>query len=928
MADTFEKLKRTTEQQVQIAEHSCDYCLQSDTNAVAQCLQCNRWYCNSMTRSGSHIILHLIKNKHSQISLHNRNKVQITTIECYCCEQRNLFTLGQVNVKVEGEENILILCRGCVQLKQSGEISWDSNDYQPLIKDKSIQDWLLGQGEKINSRMVTLERINQYEDARKKEPQLRIEDLDRKGPNQSLKEVQLRYRDAVHYQQVFSPLVKLEEEQDKQVKEGQVLQSVKVKWDLSLKKKRLAYFLYGGREEFDTNTLLGSEMQLSLKSGNNIWQSKGTVVKVINNEEVCLELHQSDPPPNNADEGYTVECIWVSTTFKRMYIGLKTFVNQDSSISNYLYKMILGRIDTLPPPTQVESIPQKLSAPNLPDLNVYQADAVKKALKSPLSLIQGPPGTGKTVTSATIVYQLVKAMEKQKQRGQILVCAPSNIVVDQLAEKINKTGVKVVRLCSKTRESVSTNIEFLTLHNQVRSLDIPQYHSLQAFYELLDQQGELDQKDEQVFIRMRDEAEKEIIEQADIICTTCIGSADKRLKDMRFLYVLIDEATQAIEPECLLPMLKGAKHVILVGDHRQLGPVVQSREAASVGLDRSLFERLVQLGIRPVRLQVQYRMHPELTVFPSNTFYEGTLQNGVTISDRTHSGSFPWPNKQKPMIFINVSGLEQLSASGTSYLNTQEAVAVEQAVYYLYQNTVKLNKIGIITPYKGQRTYIISYLQKNGQLPYNQYRDIEVASVDGFQGREKDFIIISCVRSNDTQGIGFLTNPRRLNVTITRARFGLIIIGNARVLCKDNLWNNMLNHFKDQDLLMEGSLPNLKPCHMKFRPPQKFIPERRNNTMNGDNDDKSVYSYAQTDNLNQFDHDLGDFPLTKGVRNSEFGFNLIPDTQAFIKVADQNEIRRNQDLQDIDHTQVVNIGQPPSSIMQIGTFQNDLQLDV
>ncbi|CAD8211161.1 unnamed protein product [Paramecium octaurelia] len=928
MTEILDKIKRATEQQLQIADYSCEYCLQSDVNAVAQCLQCKRWYCNCATKSGSHIILHLIKSKHSQISLHEQNKVQITTIECYICEQRNMFTLGQVNVKVDGEENILILCRGCLPLKQSDKITWDSNDYQPLIKDKCIQDWLLGQGEKLNSRMVTLERINQYEEERKQKPQLKFEDFDRKGPNQQLKEVQLRYKDANHYQQVFSPLVKLEEEQDKQVKEGQVLQSVKVKWDLSLKKKRLAYFLYGGREEFDTNTLQGSEMQLSLKSGNSIWQSKGTVVKVINNEEICLELHQNDPPPNNADEGYTVECIWVSTTFKRMQIGLKTFNLNESSTSNYIYKMILGRIDTVAPPTKVENIPQKLSAPNLPDLNVYQADAVKKALKSPLSLIQGPPGTGKTVTSATIVYQLVKALEKQKQRGQILVCAPSNIVVDQLAEKINKTGVKVVRLCSKTRESVSTTIEFLTLHNQVRSLDIPQYHQLQMFYELMDQQGELDQKDEQVFIRMRDEAEKEIIEQADIICTTCIGSADKRLKDMRFPFVLIDEATQAIEPECLLPMIKGAQHVILVGDHRQLGPVVQSREAASVGLDRSLFERLVQLGIRPVRLQVQYRMHPELTVFPSNTFYEGTLQNGVTISDRTHSGNFPWPNKQKPMIFINVQGQEQLSASGTSYLNTQEAVAVEQAVYYLYQNTVKLNKIGIITPYKGQRTYIISYLQKNGQLPYNQYRDIEVASVDGFQGREKDFIIISCVRSNDTQGIGFLTNPRRLNVTITRARFGLIIIGNARVLCKDNLWNNMLNHFKDLDLLMEGSLPNLKPCHMKFRPPQKFIPERRNNTMNGANDDKSVYSYAQTDNLNQFDHDLGDFPLTKGIRNSEFGFNYIPDTQAFVKVADQNDIRKNQDIKEIDQANIITVGQYPSSIMQIGTFQNDLQLDV
>lgn len=164
---------------------------------------------------------------------------------------------------------------------------------------------------------------------------------------------------------------------------------------------------------------------------------------------------------------------------------------------------------------------------------------------------------------------------------------------------------------------------------------------------------------------------------------------------------------------------------------------------------------------------------------------------------------------------------------------------------FLVQSGVRPSQIGIITPYKGQRCHIISYLLKNGNLLASQYREIEVASVDGFQGREKDFIIISCVRSNQTGGIGFLTNPRRLNVTITRARFGLIVIGNARVLSKDQLWNNMLNHFKDQDLLMEGNWPHLKPCMLKFKAPQKFVTERRDNTMNQDTgqDGKGVVEF-------------------------------------------------------------------------------------
>lgn len=149
-----------------------------------------------------------------------------------------------------------------------------------------------------------------------------------------------------------------------------------------------------------------------------------------------------------------------------------------------------------------------------------------------------------------------------------------------------------------------------------------------------------------------------------------------------------------------------------------------------------MFERLVALGIRPIRLQVQYRMHPELTTFPSNTFYEGTLQNGVTFTDRSFEGDFPWPNVNKPMFFYHCVGIEEISASGTSYLNRLETQNVERIVYYLVRAGVKPNQLGIITPYKGQCAFVLNYLQKSGQLNPSVYRDIEVASVDGFQGRE------------------------------------------------------------------------------------------------------------------------------------------------------------------------------------------------
>eukprot|EP01016_Furgasonia_blochmanni_P039353 TRINITY_DN4879_c0_g7_i1.p1 TRINITY_DN4879_c0_g7~~TRINITY_DN4879_c0_g7_i1.p1 ORF type:complete len:429 (+),score=110.30 TRINITY_DN4879_c0_g7_i1:91-1287(+) len=330
------------------------------------------------------------------------------------------------------------------------------------------------------------------------------------------------------------------------------------------------------------------------------------------------------------------------------------------------------------------------------------------------------------------------------------------------------------------------------------------------------------------------------------------------------------------------PMLHGAKHVILVGDHRQLGPVITCRQTAKAGLNKSLFERLVAMGIRPVRLQVQYRMHPDLTLFPSNTFYEGTLQNGVTLSDRAYEGDFPWPNKSKPMFFWSLVGPEEISASGTSYLNRTEAQKVEKLVFHLIRSGVRPQQIGIITPYKGQRAYIVNYMNKNGSLAPAVYKDIEVASVDGFQGREKDFIIISCVRSNEGLGIGFLTDPRRLNVTLTRAKYGLIILGNARVLARDNLWNNLLNHYKENGVLVEGDLTNFKQSNLKFRPPQKYIPERRRNYAHYDDDNRSQMSMMRDDNLNNYDT-LSQYSLPQGYRHSEFSFNMTPDYDAFKK---------------------------------------------
>ena len=155
-------------------------------------------------------------------------------------------------------------------------------------------------------------------------------------------------------------------------------------------------------------------------------------------------------------------------------------------------------------------------------------------------------------------------------------------------------------------------------------------------------------------------------------------------------------------------------------------------------------------------------------------------------------------------------GQEEISSSGTSYLNRTEAANVEKVVTRLLKSKVPPDSIGIITPYEGQRAYVVQYMQFNGSMQQKLYQELEVASVDAFQGREKDFIILSCVRANEHQGIGFLNDPRRLNVALTRAKFGVIIIGNAKVLSRQPLWHKLLKDSQDQGLLVEGPLNNLR----------------------------------------------------------------------------------------------------------------------
>ncbi|KAK8622011.1 hypothetical protein V6N13_097639 [Hibiscus sabdariffa] len=809
------------------AEHACRYCGVSNPACVVRCNvpSCRKWFCNSRgNTSGSHIVNHLVRSKHKEVCLHKDSPLGETILECYNCGCRNVFLLGFISAKTESV--VVLLCREpCLNVNALKDMNWDLSQWCPLIDDRCFLQWLVkipSEQEQLRARQISAQQINKVEELWKTNPDASLEDLEKPGVDDEPQPVALKYEDAYQYQNVFAPLIKLEADYDKMMKESQSKDNVTVRWDIGLNKKRIAYFVFP-KEDNELRLVPGDELRLrySGDAAHPAWQAVGHVIKLTAQEEVALELRASQGVPIDVNHGFSVDFVWKSTSFDRMQGAMKTFAVDETSVSGYIYHHLLGH--------EVEvqmvrnTLPRRFGAPGLPELNASQVFAVKSVLQKPISLIQGPPGTGKTVTSAAIVYHMAK-----QGQGQVLVCAPSNVAVDQLAEKISTTGLKVVRLCAKSREAVSSPVEHLTLHYQVRHLDTSEKSELHKLQQLKDEQGELSSSDEKKYKALKRATEREISQSADVICCTCVGAGDPRLSNFRFRQVLIDESTQSTEPECLIPLVLGVKQVVLVGDHCQLGPVIMCKKAARAGLAQSLFERLVLLGVKPIRLQVQYRMHPCLSEFPSNIFYEGTLQNGVTINERQSSGiDFPWPVPNRPMFFYVQMGQEEISASGTSYLNRTEAANVEKIVTTFLRSGVVPSQIGVITPYEGQRAYIVNYMSRNGSLRQQLYKEIEVASVDSFQGREKDYIIVSCVRSNEHQGIGFLNDPRRLNVALTRARYGIVILGNPKVLSKQPLWNGLLTHYKEHECLVEGPLNNLKQSMVQFQKPKKIYNDRR-----------------------------------------------------------------------------------------------------
>lgn len=446
-----------------------------------------------------------------------------------------------------------------------------------------------------------------------------------------------------------------------------------------------------------------------------------------------------------------------------------------------------------------------------PDLNESQNRAVVRALEAhEVALIHGPPGTGKTTT-------LVQAIKETLTREhQVLICAPSNTAVDLLASKCDELGLSVVRMGNPAR--VDESMQKLTLDGRMSEHE--DYRSLRKIRKEAEKIRKKALKYKRTFTGQDRRRRKELLEEArelkshakkledyilhqilnrsQVVASTLTGSAHSLLQRKRFHTVFIDEAAQALEPACWIPLMR-ADRVILAGDHFQLPPTVKSFEAEKKGLGHTLFEYIMeQKPEASVMLEQQYRMHYQVMGFSAQQFYSGKLTADPSVRYRGLSGDMP------PVEFVDTAGCgftEKRNPETLSTANPEEGELLMRHLATLL-NQLEAEKpelfeqglsIGIIAPYREQVRTLRELLRNSPMLMSYQER-ITVHTVDGFQGQERDIMYISLTRSNDRGEIGFLKNIRRMNVALTRAKKKLVVIGDSATLGNHPFYRAFLDY--------------------------------------------------------------------------------------------------------------------------------------
>ncbi len=530
-----------------------------------------------------------------------------------------------------------------------------------------------------------------------------------------------------------------------------------------------------------------------------------STVSYVDGDKMVVTLPSSQAliDLQNADH-LGVQLYFDETSYKTMFHALDEVINAKNNRLADLRDIFAG-----------QQKPQKHSFTPMqfPWLNKTQEQAVNEVLwAKDVEVVHGPPGTGKTTTLVEAIYETLH------RETQVLVCAQSNMAVDWISEKLVDHGVPVLRIGNPSR--VNDKMLSFTYERKFESHpDYPELWSIRKTIRQIKENRKRGDNVHQKIARLRDRATEiemainaQLFDEARVVACTLVGSANKLLVRHKFSTLFIDEAAQALEPACWIATRR-ASRVILAGDHQQLPPTIKCYEAMKQGLGKTLMERIVENQPDAVTLlKVQYRMNDSIMKFSSDWFYHGEVESDGSVKHRSvldYEHPIEWIDGNEMLQQVNqelkeeekldIDFAEQFIGENHGRINKAEAELVLSTLNN-YINKIGQERflaerldVGIISPYKVQTQYLRQQIRKRAEFrPFRQV--ISVNTVDGFQGQERDIIMISLVRSNDNGQIGFLSDLRRMNVAMTRARMKLIIFGDKSTLQHHAFYRKLIQY--------------------------------------------------------------------------------------------------------------------------------------
>ena len=510
-------------------------------------------------------------------------------------------------------------------------------------------------------------------------------------------------------------------------------------------------------------------------------------VSYVDGDRMVVTVPDSAPLTDlQTTEQLGVQLSFDETSYRTMFDALDRVIRSKGRLG-YLRDLFYSR-------QQAETF--TFAPMHFPYLNRTQEEAVNRVLwAKDVAVVHGPPGTGKTTTLVEAIYETLR------RENQVLVCAQSNMAVDWISEKLVDRGVPVLRIGNPTR----VNDKMLSFTYERRFESHPDYELLWAIRKAIrdlraNRARRISNGYHQKLERLKDRATEleirinaQLFGEARVIACTLVGSAHRLLDGQKFGTVFIDEAAQALEAACWIP-IRRCSRVILAGDHCQLPPTVKSIAALKAGLGKTLMERIVEQKPEVVTLlRMQYRMNEEIMRFSSDWFYGNQVESAPEVKYRSIL------DLDVPMEWIDYRFQEEFVGESFGRINKAEAELTLMTLQEYFERIGKtrvLNErldVGVISPYRAQVQYLRSQLKKKEYFkPFRHL--ITVNTVDGFQGQERDIIVISLVRSNDEGQIGFLRDLRRMNVAITRARMKLIILGDAQTMTRHPFYRRLYEY--------------------------------------------------------------------------------------------------------------------------------------